>query len=455
MVPRFGTDGIRGAANSELTPELALALGRAAARHLDGTPFLVGRDTRQSGPVLQAALSAGLSASGRDVLDVGVIPTPGLAFLAASRRLPAAMISASHNPFEDNGIKLLGLGGTKLDLGTERAIELDLHAPGPDPATAGSDLGSPPAALGRLDAEPGAITGYVDHLVDRMQGATMPDGLVVVDCANGAASAVAPVVLDRLGVRNEVLFASPDGTNINAGCGSTHLGALAHEVVKAGAALGIAFDGDADRMLAVDHRGEPVDGDQLIAMFARDLHGRGLLTGGTVVVTVLSNLGLRHGLAAAGIGVIETPVGDRHVSDALEAGGLALGGEQSGHLIFRHHAPTGDGLLTALLLLELLGRTGATLADSADIAMHRLPQLLHNVPVADPSRLVLADAVWDEVAAVEAELGETGRVLLRPSGTESCVRVMVEAATHEEAEQLAARLSAAVARELADDSALA
>ena len=366
------------------------------------------------------------------------------------------MISASHNPFEDNGIKLLGLGGAKLALGTERAIELDLHSTGAGLApSASAERALPLLAVGRLLAEPAAVTGYIDHLVDRMQGAAMPEGLVMLDCANGAASGVAPLVLDRLGVRHQVLFASPDGTNINAGCGSTHLGALAREVVKAGAALGIAFDGDADRMLAVNHRGEPVDGDQLIAMFAKDLHAHGLLVRSTVVVTVLSNLGLRHALAAAGIGVIETPVGDRHVSDALEAEGLVLGGEQSGHLIFRDRAATGDGLLTALLLFELLGRTGRTLADSADLAMRRLPQLLHNVPVSDPSRLVSAGAVWDEVAAVEAQLGESGRVLLRPSGTESCVRVMVEAGTHEEAEQLVLRLSAAVARELADDSALA
>jgi phosphoglucosamine mutase len=449
MVSRFGTDGIRGAANSELTPELALALGRAAARHLGGESFLVGRDTRRSGPMLQSALSAGLASSGRDVVDVGVIPTPALAWLAASRRLPAAMISGSHNPVEDNGIKLFGVGGTKLAVETERAIELCLHGEGEGSRRADA------VSAGRIDAEPDAVKDYADALVTSMEGSTTPAGLIVVDCANGAASAVAPHVLDRLGIPNRVLFASPDGTNINAGCGSTHLEALAREVVMSEAALGVAFDGDADRMLAVDHRGVPVDGDQLIAMFAKDLHARGQLAGGAVVVTVLSNLGLRHGLAAAGIGVVETPVGDRHVSDSLESEGLVLGGEQSGHLIFRRHAPAGDGLLTALLLLDLLGRTGKSLADLAELAMCRLPQRLHNIPVADPGRLVFADAVWDEVAAVEAELGDSGRVLLRPSGTESCVRVMVEAATHEEAEQIAVRLSAAVARELADDSALA
>ncbi|MGO9198761.1 MAG: phosphoglucosamine mutase [Acidimicrobiales bacterium] len=445
MPPRFGTDGIRGVANTELTPEFALALGRAAARRLEGRAFLVGRDTRRSGAMLQAALSAGLASEGREVIDVGVIPTPGLAWLAASRQVPAAMISASHNPFTDNGIKLFGADGAKLSADGEEAIQTEL-----DVIVAGGDVGAGDGEqVGTIGPDPGATSEYVDRLVAVVGSATMPEGEVVIDCAHGAASYVAPLVFERLGVRHHVLFAEPEGTNINAGCGSTHLGPLTEEVVRRQAALGIAFDGDADRMLAVDHKGGVIDGDHLIAMFAADLRRSGALVGDTVVVTVLSNLGLRIGLKAAGIDVVETPVGDRHVADALETGGYVLGGEQSGHLIFRQHASTGDGILTALKLLELLGRTGRPVAELADEAMRRLPQVLVNVPVPEPDLLKRADAVWDEAARVERELGDAGRVLLRRSGTESCVRVMVEAETAEDAERYAEQIAAVVRRELA------
>jgi phosphoglucosamine mutase len=461
MVPRFGTDGIRGVAGTDLTPELALALGRAAARLVPGSPFLLGRDTRQSGTMLQAALAAGIAAEGVDALDVGVIPTPGLAWLAVDRGVPAAMVSASHNPFGDNGIKLLGASGTKLPAALEISIqdELDrlcspaaIHVPaglpGVDETGAPSGRGPGGAGLGVLSTDAEALERYAEHLVQAVAGGARPGFEVVVDCANGAASTVAPAVLERLGVPHRVLSASPDGRNINAGCGSTHLQPLQEAVVKSGAALGVALDGDADRVLAVDHCGEVVDGDQLLAVFALDLAERGLLTGGSIVVTVMSNLGLRQALAARGIGVVETPLGDRHVSDALEANNLQLGGEQSGHLVFRQHGMTGDGILTSLLLMELVARSGRTLAQLAADAMTRLPQVLRNVPVRDPARLALARGVWEEVSLAESELGDKGRVLLRASGTEAVVRVMVEAPTHERALEVADRLVSAVVSEL-------
>jgi phosphoglucosamine mutase len=444
MAPRFGTDGIRGVAGSDLTPELALSLGRAAARIVPGSPYLVGRDTRLSGTMIQSALSAGLAGEGVDVVDVGVVPTPGLAWLAADRGVPAAMVSASHNPFGDNGIKLLGPGGTKLAHELEAAIQHELDHPSA-PRQGGARTGT---ALGCLRLDTDAIEAYEAHLVS-LGGAGSHFGLeVVVDCANGAASTVAPAVLERLGIRHKVLFAEPNGVNINAGCGSTVLWPLKEAVVGSGAALGVAFDGDADRVLAVDHTGELVDGDQLLAMFAFDLLEREMLAGGSIVVTVMSNLGLRQALGGRGIGIVETPVGDRYVSDALESHDLELGGEQSGHLVFRRHGSTGDGILTALLLLELLARKGRPLAELAAGAMTRLPQVLRNVQVADPAHLSSADAIWDEVALVQSELGDGGRLLLRASGTEALVRVMAEAPTHERASEVVERVVQVVVREL-------
>ncbi len=445
---QFGTDGIRGVANTEVTPELALALGRAAALHLAGSPWLLGRDTRRSGPMLLDALAAGLASEGLDVVDVGVIPTPGLAWLASDRGLPAAMVSASHNPFADNGIKLFGRGGAKLSLADESAVQDELERLTDVAPSAGNGPGRT-AQVGTIVTDPLAVDGYVAHLVNVVAGAGRFRGKVVADCANGAACLVAPRVLERLGIDHSVISGAPDGVNINAGCGSTHLDSLVAEVRSSGAALGIAFDGDADRILAVDHLGDVVDGDQLIAMFAADLHDRGQLAGDHVVVTVLSNLGLRSALTARGVSVTVTPVGDRHVADALESGGFVLGGEQSGHLIFREHAATGDGMLTALKLLDLLARSESSLADLAASAMRRLPQSMVNVPVRDRTMLERASAVWAEVSAVEAELGETGRVVLRPSGTEPAVRVMVEAPTTDEVDRYVQRLAAVVARELA------
>jgi len=438
---RFGTDGIRGVANAELGAELVMALGRAAARALPTTCFLVGRDTRRSGPLLQAALSAGMASEGADVVDLGVLPTPGVAWLSGERGLPAAMVSASHNPFADNGIKLFAAGGLKLPDAAEEAVEVELDRILGEPANPRPPVGH---GVGRLWPEPGAVEGYIDHLVGALEGRDLAGMRVVVDCANGAASAVAPAVLRRLGAEVRTIADRPDGANINDGCGSTHPEGLAADVVASGADVGLALDGDADRLVAVDHTGAAATGDELLSMFATDLAGRGRLEGNTVVVTVMSNLGLHLAMAEQGIAVRETSVGDRYVLEALDGAGLTLGGEQSGHIVFRRLATTGDGVLTGVLLLDLLRRRGATLADLAGRSMRRLPQVLDNVAVAHPAEAVGAAGVQAELAAVEAELGSTGRVLLRASGTEPLVRVMVEAEDESVARAAVARLCAAV-----------
>ena len=434
MTLRFGTDGLRGVAGTELTAELTIALGRAAARVLGGPRFFVARDTRLSSSWLESALAAGLAAEGCDVELLGVLPTPGLAWHAANEGVPAAMISASHNPFQDNGIKLFAAGGTKLRDDVETAVEAGMAAP----VEARADVGL-------VRRRVGADSPYQDALVASL-GGRMLDGLsVAIDCANGAASHIAPVVLEELGCDVEVLAARPDGVNINADCGSTHPANVQAAVVASHADVGLAYDGDADRVLAVDHKGQLVDGDHMLAMCAIDLAERGLLTDMTVVVTVMTNLGFRLSMAEHGIRVVETNVGDRYVLEALEDGGLSLGGEQSGHIIFRELATTGDGVLTGLQVLDLVQRSGRRLADLAGAAMTALPQVLRNVRVAergiDVSELIAAD-----VAAVEAELGDHGRVLIRPSGTEPLVRVMVEAPTPELASSATERLVAAVER---------
>ncbi|HXQ75540.1 MAG TPA: phosphoglucosamine mutase [Acidimicrobiales bacterium] len=444
MGVRFGTDGIRGVANAELGAELVLALGRAAARALPAPTFLVARDTRQSGPLLQAALSAGLASEGADVVDLGVLPTPGVAWHCASRHLPGAVISASHNPFADNGVKLFAPGGLKLPDAAEAAVEEEL-----DRVLAAEvrDRRSPTGrAVGRLSTDPAAADGYVEHLVAALEGRVLEGMRVVVDCANGAASGIAPVVLERLGASVDAIACEPDGTNINEGCGSTHPERVGAEVVRRGAEIGLALDGDADRLVAVDHTGAATTGDELLALFATDLAQRGRLAGNTVVVTVMSNLGFRLAMAERNIAVRETPIGDRYVLEELNAEGLTLGGEQSGHLVFRERATTGDGVLTAVLLLDLLRRTGRPLEELAREAMHRLPQILVNVPAVDPARVVESAEVQAEVAAVTLELGDGGRILLRPSGTEPLVRVMVEAADQDLAHLVVARLSAVVER---------
>ena len=430
-------------ANADLTPELVVALGRAAARVLGPGPVLVGRDTRISGPLLQAALTAGITAEGEDVVDLEILPTPGVARLSAEDDLPAAMLSASHNPFSDNGIKFFAAGGKKLSDEVEQSLERELDRlleRGVTDSPTGADVGAVTPGLGARER-------YEAYVMDTLEGRRLDGVKVVIDCAHGAAFAVAPRVLERLGADVTVLNARPNGTNINDGCGSTYPEGLQQRVVAEDAQLGLAFDGDADRVLAVDHEGRLVDGDQLIAVCALDRRERGLLVGDTVVVTIMTNFGFRLAMAEHGIKVVETAVGDRSVLEALENGGWSLGGEQSGHLIFRDLATTGDGLLTGLQVVDVVTRTGRPLAELAGI-MTRLPQVLRNVRVADRDGLEMAEALWADVRVAEAELGERGRVLIRPSGTEPVVRVMVEAQTRDGAEAVAARLSESVERAL-------
>ncbi len=444
MSLRFGTDGVRGVANTELTPELAVSLGRAAARGLGSGSWLLGRDTRRSGPLLAAALAAGLASEGATVADVGVLPTPGVAHLSAVHELPAAVISASHNPFADNGIKLFAAGGHKLRDDTEKRLEASLAwleregIPGAADRPSGADIGV-------LAGAPEAWESYADHLeADVLDGRALAGLRVVVDCAHGAASVVAPRVLTALGAEVTVLNAEPDGTNINVGCGSNHPEALQQAVVARGAQVGLALDGDADRVIAVDADGRVVDGDHILAVCAVDLHEQGRLAAATVVVTVMTNLGFHQAMAERGISVVETAVGDRAVLEALEDGGFSLGGEQSGHVIFRELATTGDGLLTGIRLVDAVARSGRPLADLASV-MTRLPQVLRNVAVSrrDPA---LVEHLAGEIAAAEEALAGTGRVLVRPSGTEPLVRVMVEAPTAEAAATVADRLVEAVER---------
>ncbi|HEY1281305.1 MAG TPA: phosphoglucosamine mutase [Acidimicrobiales bacterium] len=438
MALRFGTDGVRGVANAELTPELALALGRAAARVLGGDHVVIGRDTRISGPLLEAALAAGFAAEGVNVDRLGVLPTPGVAYLSQVEDVVGAMISASHNPYADNGIKLFAPGGVKLADDVEEAIEAELEA-----VLAKPPLGPAGEGVGTISERHGDVDGYVEHLV-RALGPRRLDGLrVMLDCANGAAIEVAPAAFERLGAEVVVIGDHPDGCNINDRCGATHPETLRLAVVDAGADAGLAFDGDADRLIAVDASGAVVDGDHVIAICARDLRDRGLLQADTVVVTVMTNLGFHLAMAGEGIAVVTTPVGDRYVLGAMEDGGWSLGGEQSGHVIFRDMATTGDGVLTGLVLLDVMARKSTSLAALAESAMTRLPQVLVNVRVTG-SGPEAAERIAAQVAAAEARLGTTGRVLVRASGTEPVVRVMVEAATHDEAETVAAELADAL-----------
>jgi len=440
MALRFGTDGVRGVANAELTPELALVLGRAAARVLGGDRVVIGRDPRRSGPMLEAALAAGFTSAGGDVELVGVVPTPAVAYLSEVRGCVGAVISASHNPFADNGIKLFAPGGRKLADDVEEDIEAEIER------ELRGEIGDRPqgTGVGTIRAATDAVRTYADHLVGLLETPGALTGLdLALDCANGATSALAPEVFDRLGARVLVRAAAPDGCNINDQCGATHPDALAHAVAAGGFEMGLAFDGDGDRLIAVDHTGAVVDGDHIIAICALDLHRRGLLRHATVVVTVMTNLGFRLAMEQAGIHVVETAVGDRYVLEALEAGGYAMGGEQSGHVVFTDLATTGDGILTGLVLADVVQRSGRTLAELAKEAMTRLPQVLVNVPVRGSAAIAAASLV-DEVASAEAELGDRGRVLVRPSGTEPIVRVMVEAASHDEAARVANHLAAAL-----------
>ncbi len=447
MARLFGTDGVRGLANGHLTAELALDLSVSAAHVLAERGIfeghrpvaVVGRDTRISGQFLEAAVVAGLASAGVDVLMLGELPTPGVAWLTAELGADlGVMLSASHNAMPDNGIKFLARGGVKLDDAIEVAIEKRLREPWHRPT--GGDVG-------RVKQHPTAVSEYAAHLVSTI---THPlEGLkVVVDCAHGAAFEAGPRALRDAGADVIAICAEPDGLNINDGCGSTHLEVLQNAVLEHGADVGFALDGDADRCLAVDASGEVVDGDQILAVLALAMREAGELKDDTVVATVMSNLGFVQAMKAAGLGVRQTKVGDRYVLEAMKLSGFTLGGEQSGHVIMSRYATTGDGLLTALHVLDRMAATGSSLAELAGVVT-RLPQVLVNVPNVDKARadedFVLAAAV----AEAEAELGDSGRVLLRPSGTEPLVRVMVEAGTAEQAQQIADRLAVVVDQQLA------
>jgi phosphoglucosamine mutase len=437
----FGTDGIRGVAGLELTARLAMDLSIAAAAVLSGDggdatgratrPLaVIGRDPRASGEFLEAAVVAGLASSGVDVLRLGVIPTPGVAFLTGA--LGAAfgvVISASHNPAADNGIKFFGPGGVKLPDETEDQIEARLGAAPPRTGVFGR--------VADADAEPAR---YLDYLLATLPAGPNPPlaGLrVVADCAHGAAYRLAPEALRRAGAEVVTIGAAPDGLNINAGCGSTSLGALVAAVTEQGADAGIAYDGDADRCLAVDAGGQPLDGDQIMTVLATELKEAGRLAGDAVVVTVMSNQGFYVAMRDAGIEVIQTPVGDKHVSAAMRAGGYVLGGEQSGHIIMGEHATTGDGVLTSLQLLAAVNRRGVPLAAAAKM-MPKYPQVLVNVP-GDASQL--GPQVDAAVERAQAELGDDGRILVRPSGTEPKIRLMVQARDASVAERIVSQLA--------------
>jgi phosphoglucosamine mutase len=443
----FGTDGVRGLANRDLTAELALDLSVAAAHILgeagafigDRPIAVVGRDTRASGEFLEAAVVAGLASAGVDVLRAGVLPTPAIAYLTADVGADLGVVlSASHNPMPDNGIKFFAKGGHKLDDSVEDAIEARLREPWQRPTG---------AAVGRVRDYLEGFERYVAHVV--ASASHRLDGLrVVIDCANGAAYRAGPEVFRRLGADVVTAFAKPDGLNINNGCGSTHLDRLQDLVVRHGAGAGIAHDGDADRCLAVDGRGEVVDGDQILAVLALAMREAGTLRDDTVVATVMSNEGFRLAMRHCGIKVLDTSVGDRYVLEAMKARDYSLGGEQSGHIILLDHATTGDGVLTAVHLLGRVSQSGRSLAELAGV-VQRLPQVLVNVPGVDKSRVNSEAGLQAAVALAEAELGETGRVLLRPSGTEPLVRVMVEAGTEDQAHAVAQRLAGVVQSTLA------
>ncbi len=443
----FGTDGVRGLANGLLTAELALDLSVAAAHVLGEAGVfeghrpraVVGRDTRISGEFLEAAVVAGLASAGVDVLRLGVLPTPGVAHLTAELNADlGVMISASHNPMPDNGIKFLSRGGVKLPDALEHAIEGRLREPWDRPTG---------AKVGRISTYDAAVDAYAKHLC-----ATVPESLaglkVVVDCAHGAAFEASPEALGGGGAEVVAVGAAPDGLNINDGCGSTHLEVLQAAVLEHGADAGFALDGDADRCLAVDHEGNVVDGDQILAILALALRDAGSLVDGTVVATVMSNLGFVQAMQAEGVKVEQTKVGDRYVLESMSTHGYVLGGEQSGHVILSQHATTGDGILTALQVLGRMAATGKSLQELAAV-MTRLPQVLINVSGVDKSRAATDEELAAAVAQEEQELAGTGRVLLRPSGTESLVRVMVEAESADRAQQVAERLAGVVRNRLA------
>ncbi|HEY7051958.1 MAG TPA: phosphoglucosamine mutase [Mycobacterium sp.] len=439
----FGTDGVRGVANRELTTELALAIGSASARRLTTTArsgrrvAVIGRDPRASGEMLEAAVIAGVASEGVDALRVGVLPTPAVAYLTSAYDADfGVMISASHNPMPDNGIKVFGPGGHKLDDATEDEIEQLMTS------TAERPVG---AAIGRIVDAGDALDRYLRH-VGKAVTARLDGLTVVVDCAHGAAYAAAPRAYQAAGARVIAINAAPNGLNINDGCGSTHIDAVRADVVANNADLGLAHDGDADRCLAVDANGDVVDGDAIMTILALAMRDAGELKSNTLVATVMSNMGLHLAMRAAGIEVRTTAVGDRYVLEELRAGGYALGGEQSGHIVMPALGSTGDGIVTGLRLMSRMAQTRTPLADLAS-AMNTLPQVLINVEVADKATVAAAPSVQAAVADAEAELGDTGRILLRPSGTEQMVRVMVEAPDENTAKQIAHRVASCVSEQ--------
>ena len=431
----FGTDGVRGHAGGFLTAELALKLARAAVARVQSPrpQVLIVRDTRESGEMLESAIAAGVTASGGDALLGGVLPTPAAPLLLRRHGFDlAAVISASHNPYEDNGIKLFAADGFKLDDDTEHAIEADMERPF-----------SPPRDVGRVRRFHGALEDYLRELHERFADLDLRDTRVVLDCANGATFRAAPEIFRRLGAHVDVLADQPDGRNINDGCGSTHLGLLLEEVRTGAYDVGFAFDGDGDRVLAVDRAGAVVDGDELIALAALHLRDRGRLAGGGVAVTVMTNYGFHSAMAQAGIEVATTGVGDRYVLDELRRRGWVLGGEQSGHIIDLGFGPSGDGIASALLALESLGERRLEERD----AMQKLPQRLVNVRAGDRRLLAAAMDDADVRAAIDREheaLSGRGRVLVRTSGTEPLIRVMVEAPSDQETDEVCARLTQVV-----------
>jgi phosphoglucosamine mutase len=436
----FGTDGTRGAANVDQTPELALALGRALVTvlHDEGEKrptVVVGRDPRWSGEMLESALVAGITSAGGDAVVVGVLPTPAVAHLTTrSSAAAGAMISASHNPVGDNGIKFFGPQGFKLTDAEEARLEEIVEQDG-----ARRPVG---VRIGRRLTDPAAVARYIEH-VTTTADVDLTGLKVVVDGANGAASSVAPQVYRQLGAEVVAIHCRPDGANINEGCGSTYPEIVAQAAVEHAADAGISHDGDADRLIAATHEGAEVDGDVILAVLARQMHHRGTLAQDAVATTVMTNLGFKRSMQQLGIEVVETAVGDRYVLEAMRERELNLGGEQSGHLISLDHATTGDGILSAVQLLSIVRSTGAPLKELATV-MTRLPQVLVNVKGVDKARLDDTDAVWDVVRGEEERLGDGGRVLLRPSGTEPVVRVMAEAETHDDAQLAVDRIADAV-----------
>lgn len=435
--PIFGTDGVRGVAGSELTPELALAIGRAAGSYLRGGPVIVGRDTRRSGEMLSAALQAGFHAVGIDTVDVGVLPSGGISFFTATTAATmGAVVSASHNHADDNGIKLLASRGTKLPDEVERELEDRLRSSGSKTAL-GPDIGT-------RFSDSDALEQYVAHLVE-VSRYNLSGLRIALDCANGAAFKAAPMLFERLKADLEVHADAPDGTNINAGCGATHPEMLA-SVAKG--RIGLSFDGDADRLIAVDEDGRVANGDVIMAIVARHMKTQGSLKKNLVVATVMSNLGFHKSMAEAEIEIIETGVGDRYVMEALLEHKGVLGGEQSGHIIFLDKGQTGDGLLTAVRLLDVVAGTGKELRELRAEAITEYPQILQNVKVARGASLSDAPELWEEVRKIESELGDEGRVLVRASGTEPLIRVMVEASSESAARGYADRLVSVTERSL-------